>query len=61
MPGGLPMKLHRTDNTMIRSSHLNTCITTEMQHTIALCGQFADTPLRQIIIYREISVIQISK
>lgn len=55
------MKLHRTDYTIIRSSHLLTFITAKVKHTVPLCCQFPDTLFRQITVYWHLAVIQISK
>lgn len=55
------MKLHGTDDTMVCSSHLHSFVTAEVEHAVALCGQFSYRPFRYIIVYRIIPVFLIGK
>lgn len=55
------MHLDSTDYTMVRSSHLHPLVTAEVEHTVPLCGKFADTTFRNIIIYRIVTVLKVGK
>ena len=61
MPRRHTMKLHGTDDTMVCSSHLHSFVTAEVEHAVALCGQFSYRPFRYIIVYRIIPVFLIGK
>ena len=57
MPRRHPMKLHRADHTMVRSGHLNTLVTAEVEHAVALSRQFADRPFSEVVVYRIVAIL----
>ena len=46
---------------MVRSRHLHPLVTAEVEHTVSLCGKFADNPFGQIIVYRIIAVLEVGE
>ncbi len=43
------MKLHRADHAIVRGCHLNTLVTAEVEHAVALCRQLADRSFCEVI------------
>ena len=60
-PTGHAMQLDCRDDAMVCDSLLNPFITSVMQGVIALCREFSQGPLRDIVVYRIVAVVLVCK
>lgn len=55
------MELYSRNDTMVRGCHLNSFVTAIMLGIVTLRGEFPDSSLCNIIVYRIVSVLLIGK